>query len=86
MGLDRADFAAIAHMPAEQVARMEQMAEVFGLSLDRVPDLRIEAARRCAGCNAQGECRHELADPAGTDPARCGFCPNAEAYAAAALS
>jgi hypothetical protein len=80
-GPDRRDPAALTRMPAAQVARMERMAGVFGVALDAMPVLRAEVALSCAGCRAQDACRAALA--ADTTPDACGFCPNADRFAAA---
>jgi uncharacterized protein YjiS (DUF1127 family) len=79
-GLSRADLAAVAEMPPEQVSRMEAMAGVFGVDLGQNPQLRADVARHCAGCTAQSDCRHALADPEGPRPQDMGFCPNGDLF------
>ncbi|WP_373356098.1 DUF6455 family protein [Pseudoroseicyclus sp. CXY001] len=73
----RAELTALAAMPAEQIARMETMAHVFGAELQR-PEDEAEIARACSGCTEHRACRRELAHE--TSPEACGFCPNAETF------
>lgn len=80
LGLSRAEFRRIAHMPQEQIDRMEKMARVFGASMEAVrrSGEQILVASRCANCSEQGQCRRTLADHPTAD--NCDFCPNAETY------
>jgi len=81
MGVDRTDLNRLAAMPAAQVDRMHQMAELHGLSaeaLDHSPEARA-IALTCANCGATRTCRHALED-ADVTAADCGFCPNTETF------
>lgn len=83
LGISRADLAAIAAMPDEQLARMERMAALFGVpegALDATPGLRAEVARTCANCPENSLCRQEMAHGAVAEHAEM-FCPNAGTYA-----
>jgi uncharacterized protein YjiS (DUF1127 family) len=77
MGVARGDLTRLAAMPAAQVDRMHQMAELHGLSADAL-DLSPEArdiALTCANCGATRTCRHALAQP-DVIAEDCDFCPN----------
>jgi uncharacterized protein YjiS (DUF1127 family) len=81
IGLSPGEFRAIALMPSEQIARMDEMARINGLDparLDRDQALQIATALTCAQCTEQRRCRHAIAE--GADRAETDFCPNAETY------
>jgi uncharacterized protein YjiS (DUF1127 family) len=81
LGLSRQDVLALARMPAEQVARMEEMARLHGVdpeSLDAHRDLRIAVALTCAQCGENSRCRRAIED--GLLAEEAGFCPNHETY------
>jgi hypothetical protein len=80
-GLSRGEFGALALMPSEQIARMEEMARINGLDPVRLDDdraLQIAVGLTCARCREQGRCR-EAIDGGALAP-ETGFCPNAETY------
>ena len=80
-GLSRAEFTALALMPSEQIARMEEMARINGCPPERLDadrDLQIATALACAGCKDQRRCRNTL--DAGPFREETAFCPNAETY------
>jgi hypothetical protein len=85
LGLTRAALRAVAHMPAAQADRMEQVAELFGIApwtLAGLPALRSDAAVTCAQCRVQASCHREMTAPRGTSAARMAFCPNAPRFQA----
>lgn len=87
MGVTRAELLEFAEMPADQVARMERMAAIFGVvqrKLDLDPDLRNDIIRRCAHCATKATCEQVLDGDDRVTAAECDFCPNAETYAALA--
>jgi hypothetical protein len=87
LGLNRADFTAIATMSATRVAQMEIMAGLHGVTdakLDASPETRVQVALTCARCGHTRACAHELTDPEGTTAERCSFCPNADTFEALA--
>ena len=79
IGLTRDQLAAIVRMPDEQLGRLAQMADLFGLpegALDSAPALRREVTRTCAQRNENSLCRQEMTH--GTTIARAEmFCANA---------
>ena len=80
-GLSREEFRALALMPSEQVARLEEMARINGLDpdrLDRDRTLRIATALTCAQCQEQRHCRDAIAG--GALAPETTFCPNVETY------
>ncbi|EYD78051.1 hypothetical protein Rumeso_00388 [Rubellimicrobium mesophilum DSM 19309] len=80
-GLSYGEFRALALMPTEQLARMDEMARINGLDparLDRDRALRIAAALTCTRCREQGRCREAL--DGGALAPETGFCPNVETY------
>lgn len=80
-GLSRAEFTALALMPAEQIARMEEMARINGCDPDRLAsdrDLHVAVALTCTECRHQRRCRGTL--EAGAFREETDFCPNAETY------
>ncbi len=81
LGLSRDEFRALALMPQEQVARMEEMARINGLDparLDRGRDLQVAIGLTCAQCKDQRHCREALAT--GALAPETTFCPNVETY------
>lgn len=86
-GLTRADFNAVARMTAARVARMEIMAGLHGVTdaqLDAYPETRLGVSLTCARCGHIRDCTRELTRPEGTTVEACGFCPNADTFAALA--
>lgn len=84
-GMGPEDFRALARMALDQVARMEQMARLHGVSHERLDadrNVQIEVARACQNCGAQRECRAALAR--GAAPEETGFCPNHATWTALA--
>ena len=80
-GLSREEFRALALMPSEQVARLEEMARINGLDpakLDRDRALQIATALTCTQCGEQGRCR-EAVDGGALAP-ETAFCPNVGTY------
>jgi hypothetical protein len=74
-------------MDEGRVARMEGMAEAFGVDRRRLAadrELRLDITRTCACCGDDGACRKEFAMPDGPRADRAGFCPNAPTYRAMA--
>jgi hypothetical protein len=87
LGLNRADFTAIATMPAARVAQMEIMAGLHGVTdrqLDATPGARLQVSLTCARCGHTRACARELTDPEGATADNCDFCPNAPVFAALA--
>ena len=82
LGLTRAEMRKIAHMPQEQIDRMEKMAGVFDVKVDslRASGEQVEVARRCAYCGENGACKSALA--AGASAEEMTFCPHASTYRA----
>ncbi len=80
-GLTRQEFLALALMPSEQIARMEEMARLHGVDLARLEadrDTHLAVALACADCGEQRQCRRALKD--GLMAEEAGFCPNHETY------
>ncbi len=82
LGLTRGEMRKIAHMPQEQIDRMEKMAGVFDVKTDSLRESgeQIEVARRCAYCGENKACKSALA--AGASAEEMTFCPNASTYRA----
>lgn len=81
LGLSRAEFTEIALLPAEQIARMEEMARIHGCDparLDADQGTQVAVARTCARCDEQRRCRDAIAGGAFAE--ETGFCPNAPTY------
>lgn len=79
--LSRAEFTALALMPSEQIARLDEMARINGCPPERLDadrDLQVATALACVSCTKQRRCRHTL--DAGPSREETGFCPNAETY------
>ena len=80
-GLGLAEFRALALMPSEQVARLEEMARINGLDPARLDDdraMQIATALTCVHCGQQRRCR-EAVDCGALAP-ETPFCPNAETF------
>jgi len=80
-GLSPSEFRALALMPAEQVARMEEMARINGLDparLDEDRALGIAVGLTCAQCGEQRRCRRAI--DGGAFAPETSFCPNAGTY------
>lgn len=80
-GLSAGEFRALALMPSEQIARMEEMARINGLDPARLASdraLQVATALTCAQCGEQRRCREAIAS--GAFAPETSFCPNAEAY------
>ena len=80
-GLSQGEFRALALMPSEQMARMDEMARINGLDPDRLDQdraLRIATALTCTQCGQQRHCR-EAIDGGALAPETT-FCPNVETY------
>jgi hypothetical protein len=80
----RAQLLHLAAMPPEIPARMNAMAAIFGVAPEDLQYPRqdyVQMLDTCAACKALRECDHLLSDPS-AHPAHCGFCPNAQAFAA----
>jgi hypothetical protein len=86
LGVSRAQLHHLAAMPAHLGDRVAAMAAIFGVKAEDLqfprPDF-YQMLNNCEHCTAGKECAHMLAKR-GADPAECGFCPNAEAFAALA--
>ncbi|MCL7406694.1 MAG: hypothetical protein EBR05_09715 [Marivivens sp.] len=82
LGLTRGEMRKIAHMPQEQIDRMEKMAGVFDVKVDslRASGEQVEVVRRCACCGENGACKSALANGASAEEMT--FCPNASTYRA----
>ena len=81
LGLSQAEFRALALMPTEQVARLEEMARINGLDPARLEGdraLRIAVGLTCARCGKQRRCRQAIDD--GAFASETSFCPNVETY------
>jgi uncharacterized protein YjiS (DUF1127 family) len=86
LGLSRGEFRALALMPSEQVARMEEMARINGLDPARLGDdreLQVSVGLTCARCGEQRQCRKAI--DGGAFAAETDFCPNAGTYRMLAL-
>ena len=80
-GLSRSEFSALALMPSEQVARLEEMARINGLDPARLDDdrtLQIAVGLTCAHCGEQRRCREAIAG--GALAPETTFCPNSGTY------
>lgn len=80
-GLSQGEFRALALMPSEQMARMDEMAVINGLDparLDRDRALRIATALTCTQCGQQRRCREAI--NGGALAPETTFCPNVETY------
>lgn len=80
-GLSQGEFTALALMPTEQIARLEEMARINGCDpsrLDRDRDLRVAVSLTCTACGEQSRCRRAIGS--GTFREGTDFCPNAETY------
>jgi hypothetical protein len=91
LGLSRADFNDVARMTAARVARMEIMASLHGVTdaqLDANPETRLGVSLTCARCSHTRDCTRQLTRPertaVRTTVEACGFCPNADTFAALA--
>jgi len=89
MGVTRTDLMEFAQMPADQAARMDRMAAIFGVvqrQLDADPDQRNDILRRCVHCGAKATCESVLEGDDRLTAAEVDFCPNADSYTALANS
>ena len=80
-GLSQGEFRALALMPSEQMARMDEMALINGLDparLDRDRALRIATALTCTQCGQQRRCREAI--NGGALAPETTFCPNVETH------
>ncbi|MDT8854003.1 DUF1127 domain-containing protein [Paracoccaceae bacterium Fryx2] len=84
MGMTREQVVRFVRMPAAVPERMAKMAAVFGLTeaeLQQAYAEYLDLMETCATCGARKVCVSALAHADDLEPADCGFCPNAAAYA-----
>ena len=84
IGLARAQLRHITQMPRGVSERMTAMAAIFGVDADDLQEPRSTYAdllETCSHCNERKACATTLANPH-AKAETCGFCPNAETFAA----
>ncbi len=86
LGMSREQLRAFVQMPHDVGERVRRMAEIFGLSAEELQmnhDQWIDILSTCGQCKHRGECAQVQAKR-GAAPEECGFCLNAETFAAEA--